>query len=131
MVRMRSPVRIWIAAPVKGLDFQGFFLFALNLLPVPGSHLATIWLLGRDFFVFMPLWRGDFPAHPLLSGRSPARHEHICSSWWRSARGRVCLILPAVQRLPQLFNDYNGTESTILLKRTKPRRRIACSGVRL
>ena len=48
----------------------------MNLLPVPESHLATIWLLERDFFVFMPLWRGDFPAHPLLSGRSPSRHEH-------------------------------------------------------
>lgn len=92
LVRMRSPVRIRVAAPVKSLDFQGFFLFLKNLNPVPKSHLATIWLLERDFFVFMPLWRGDFPAHPLLSGRSPARREHICSSWWRSARGRVCLI---------------------------------------
>ena len=96
---------------LKTLRFQGFFLFLKNLNPVLKSHLATIWLLERVFFVFMPLWRGDFPAHPLLSGRSPSRYEHICSSWWRSARGRVCLILPAVQRLPQLFNDYNGTKS--------------------
>ena len=38
---------------------------------------------------------------------------------------------PVIQRLPQLFNDYNDKKATILLKRTKPRRRIACSGVRL
>ena len=46
---MRSAVRIRPAAPRKSLDFQGFFLFALNLFPVSESHLATIWLLERDF----------------------------------------------------------------------------------
>ena len=46
---MRSPVRIRVAAPVKSLDFQGFFLFLKNLNPVPKSHLATIWLLERVF----------------------------------------------------------------------------------
>ena len=45
---------------------------------------------------------------------------------------------PVIQRLPQYFNDYlsrltitTAQKATILLKHTKPRRRIACSGVRL
>lgn len=65
LVRMRSAVRIRPAAPVKSLDFQGFFLFLRNPNPAPKSHLVLFGCWG-GFFALMPLLVVEVCAWPSL-----------------------------------------------------------------
>ena len=53
------------AAPVKSLDFQGFFLFLRNPNPAPKSHLVLFGCWG-GFFALMPLLVVEVCAWPSL-----------------------------------------------------------------
>ncbi len=68
-----------ISSIEKALIFKAFSLFQEKSNPAPKSHLATIWLLERDFFVFMPLLRGGFPVRQTPFDHPLAGHARICS----------------------------------------------------